>query len=247
MIQRRSTRVDPLDSDIKKAIELSLKEKAIPSNKEEDMKEAINKEGDGKSEEEKNSVNETMQAEIKENLETNERKSDESEQLLKKKSSKKKSKKLDSEEEDFECEDSDDDFVKTKPKKRTPAKKKSTPNSKKKNQKSERNSIVLNEKDMNKEEKLVDEEKTNEKVVVSLKFDEPKEETKIIVPNLSSSRKSLSSIETCKSERKNLNTSLNVNPSPLGRIEIKTSQPQYRVGLSRNSKVKPLHPNVKLS
>ena len=35
--------------------------------------------------------------------------------------------------------------------------------------------------------------------------------------------------------------------SPLGRIEIKTPSPFARVGLSRNSKVKPLHPNAKLN
>ena len=35
------------------------------------------------------------------------------------------------------------------------------------------------------------------------------------------------------------------NSSPLGRIEIKTTSPYVRVGLSRNSKVKPLPPNVK--
>jgi len=44
---------------------------------------------------------------------------------------------------------------------------------------------------------------------------------------------------------KNLNQSSN-SSSPLGRIEIKS--PAYmRVGLSRNSRVKPLHPNVKLA
>jgi hypothetical protein len=36
-----------------------------------------------------------------------------------------------------------------------------------------------------------------------------------------------------------------VSTTPLGRIEIRTPSPAYRVGLSRNSKVKPLHPNVK--
>ena len=164
----------------------------------------------------------------------------------KKSNLKKKSKNSESDDEEYELDNSDDDFGKVKPKKRTPSKKKPTPNSKKKDKTSKSDiSVVLNEKDLNKEKYSADE--VNEKVVVSLKFDIPKEEPEILVPNLSCSRKSFSSIETNKPQRKNLNTSLTSNPSPLGRIEIKSSQPQYRVGLSRNSKVKPLHPNVKLS
>lgn len=42
-----------------------------------------------------------------------------------------------------------------------------------------------------------------------------------------------------------LNNSLNENSSPLGRIEIKTTSPCVRVGLSRNRKIPSLHKNVK--
>ncbi|RNA18300.1 hypothetical protein BpHYR1_033977 [Brachionus plicatilis] len=244
--ERRSTRVDPLESEIKKAIELSLKE-----NSTDYLKEKIPEEHPRTNEEEvfekeikKDIVAEPEQSEIEERIEICEQDDQEAVQKPKKTSSKKKSKKFESEEEDYEAENSDDDFKISKPKKRTPPKKKQTPNSKKKDKKLQENSIVFNEQDLNKEKINVDEEKPNEKVVVSLEFDELKEESKIVVPKLSSSRKSLGAIETNKSERKNLNTSLNVDPSPLGRIEIKASQPQYRVGLSRNSKVKPLHPNI---
>jgi hypothetical protein len=44
-----------------------------------------------------------------------------------------------------------------------------------------------------------------------------------------------------------VNKSASSSSSPLGRIEIKTPSPFARVGLSRNSKVKPLHPNAKLN
>jgi hypothetical protein len=43
----------------------------------------------------------------------------------------------------------------------------------------------------------------------------------------------------------NLKVSTSDTQSPLGRIELKTSSPCIRVGLSRKSKYKPLHPNVK--
>ncbi|CAF0927621.1 unnamed protein product [Brachionus calyciflorus] len=176
------------------------------------------------------------------------------------KSTKKKAKSFD--DSDQENEDNyldqdsgeDDDFKNSKSKKKSSAKKKTTPGSNKKKSKKSEEPIktlipeVLEEKNLNKESI---EETKKEKVVVSLKFEEKVDETKVIVPNLkhsdsNSSRKSLSSIESIKKEKKNLNNSLNLNSvsSPLGRIEIKTAQPCYRVGLSRNSKVKSLHPNM---
>lgn len=78
----------------------------------------------------------------------------------------------------------------------------------------------------------VTEQKNND---ISTKKEKPVEPK----PNNTSVNKSLTSPLIANMNRP--------NTSPLGRIEIKSSQPHVRVGLSRNSKVKPLHPNVKPS
>lgn len=281
---RRSAKENMFEREMKKAIELSLKEapKAEDENPVKAQLDLVDEDEDDfikkpKKSEPKDSLksNESLDvreephvedketAEVVEIVESKvEEKIVEPENSAKKpakktppKNTKKKSKKIESDddEEDYEDEDSGDDFKKSKSKKKTPpAKKKTSPSGSGKKGKNAKKideaSQPLVEKDMNTVKEPVFSK-------VSLKFDEPCDETKIIVPKLtssssSSSRKSFSSVESVKPEKKNnLNSSLNLNtaPSPLGRIEIKTAQPQYRVGLSRNSKVKPLHPNVKLA
>jgi hypothetical protein len=76
----------------------------------------------------------------------------------------------------------------------------------------------------------------------AIKHAQPPSSSKI---NLSTKfEKSSNFLSTSSNLNKSLNNSLN-GSTPLGKIELKNPSPMVRVGLSRNSRVKPLHPNAK--
>jgi hypothetical protein len=166
--------------------------------------------------------------------------------------------KISDEENDFKGDDDDEDFgIKKKTKKPPSTKKKTSPDDKEKTTKKKVDKENLPETNLA-SSKPQQNESVNEKPFVVTPFTSKTVKQTSITSNATSTpdiNLLINEKSTTKSENKPVNKFLanaslmntsSTNSSPLGRIEIKT--PSFaRVGLSRNSKVKPLHPNAKLN
>ena len=167
-------------------------------------------------------------------------------------------------EENDDNDDDDDDFKKKKKPKKTASKKKTSPDEKdkvltKKKSEKENNAPIITTKSMLPTKSIttdvskVAQEQSHVTTPFTSKVSKPSSfaSNSTSTPNASAlpvEKNSLNPVNKFLAHNNLLNKSATAaSSSPLGRIEIKTPSPFARVGLSRNSKVKPLHPNAKLT
>ena len=159
--------------------------------------------------------------------------------------------------------------AKEKTKKKTPSKekaatkeKKTTPKEKKESAKSKASKKILTNKENCEsaskfpsehveavikiaEAPIVQEKIKDTSMQLEPEVPKPKKNDFVTAATVKSSNNSTSAKPVASNKFNSSLSAASSSASPLGRIEIKNSSPYVRVGLSRNSKIKPLHPNLK--